>query len=184
MKVKGFTPKLVLICLLVMCIIAYGVYTFSKSKYKKTANNKISSVAQPTISRSRWEDRDVPNFIVLELPAKSPDGKEKRQVYISSNDNYVIYTTFVKERGAGQQFDYWLFNRKTKQNISVTKSILEDPNFKKIVPTEEDIFLVFYDRWQGDNPAFSIANGWEIISQFWVFDILNNRVTYVPDSGN
>lgn len=144
-----------------------------------------SSLSKFTFSPSKQENGVVPESIVSELPKESPDGKEKYPFsFISNNPNFLIYSTFIKQRGAGKQIDYWIFNRKTKISFNMSQAISNDPKFKKLYASEDDPYPDFAYRWQGDNPVFSIADGWSIIGEFWIYDISNNTVLYAPGSTN
>lgn len=61
----------------------------------------------PTVSPTDYEDapsplnyKAIPEQIIPELPEKSPDGKEVIPETMI-NDKYLIYCTYVTDRGAG-----------------------------------------------------------------------------------
>lgn len=99
------------------------------------------------------------------------------------NNKYLIYRTFVKERGAGKEYDYWIFDRTTKTSVNISELLRQNKDFiekYKDTPSNSGLFLTFYSRWVEDNPAFSIANGWEIVGEYWIYDFEKASFYYYP----
>lgn len=94
-----------------------------------------------------------------------------------SDENYLLYEFFVKNRGAGKEYDYWLLNKNTGQatNLSARLKALKDFQ-KKYKEQASDPFLDLkyatnLDAWEQDNPIFQVADGWSILEGKWVYDL-------------
>ena len=147
------------------------------STFKFLDQNKAADV-------SLAKDREMPSDIQKTLPTKSLDGKDIVSFYISDNTDYLVFETFVKEAGAGNEYDLWLLNRITKVQLNLSNLIRKDINYQKTynnIINYENLFLAFDDRWIDDNPVFSVVDGWQVVGEFWEYDIANNKFVYIPN---
>lgn len=155
------------------------------STFKFTDQNQ-----KTTISPSK--NKVIPSDIQSTLPIKSSDGKDINPYYISDDPNYIIFGTFVKYRGAGKENNWWLLNRSTKEQINLSTFIKNDTNYLKTYQSKDinTLFLTFYDRWVGNNPVFTVADGWQEVGVgsgtdlsyfFWEYDINSNKFISIPN---
>ncbi len=129
------------------------------------------------------KNKTVPKEIQAELPLKSSDGKDVIPVSMSDDNDFVIYRTFVKERGAGKEYDYWVYNRTTKASNNLSNQIKRNEEFVSKYRSNssfDSFFITFYDRWLGENPVFSVVDGWSIVGEYWVYDLKKGTFFYYP----
>lgn len=196
-KIMGF---LALITAIIPIVIFVSVGT-SERNNPQVSNKPQQQVQQPSPSPSdeskaplfrkdiyrsvNFQDDGVKIKAMTDLPTKSPDGKEIENFILSQNNlNYIVFDTFVKERGAGKQYDYWILNRETKEIINLSKELVSSVNYinKFKENTKLDRYSLFpvFRGWIDDNPVFEIADGWSIIDSFWIYDPKANNFYYRP----
>ncbi len=152
-------------------------YDENKEKTKKLFDKIVESFRFLNLEKSevRWDtNKKIPDTVKVELPKESPDGKEVLPDSLV-NDTYLIYMTFVRERGAGLEYDYWLYNRKEKTSVNLSNLLKNDSNFinkKRDRALSPDVASLNHNNtWSGNNPAFSVADGWEVVDEYWIYDI-------------
>lgn len=133
------------------------------------------------------ENYKVSKDLKSQLPKTSPDGKDilDYQLYKSPSGKLVLYGTYVKRRGAGDQYDYWLHRLDTKESQNLSSLIKENSEYNKRLPqytkfvSKETIYIAFDNLWSEDNPAFKVVDGWQVLDEgFWVFDTKTNQFRY------
>lgn len=167
---KRFNLKRYLIILILLVIgISFSVY-FYQSLIKH--NNEV-------VSPAKEGNTDVSGM--KDIPLISQDNKKIEKYFASDNSNYIIFSTFVKERGAGSEYDYWIYNRQTHEQNNLSKLIKQDQNYVQKLkndPNYNKLYLDFANRWSGEDPVFQIADGWQIVDNYlWKYDI--NKAAFV-----
>lgn len=153
---------------------------FSSLKPIIASNNFATPAPYQTISPSK--DRTIPTEIKSTLPTQTSDGQKINAFFLSDDLNYVIFATFIRTRGAGLEYDFWFLNRTTKEELNLSKQIRNDTIYQQKYSSNlnyDQLFLVFNDRWRGDNPVFSISDGWSIVGEFWEFDIKQKLFNFI-----
>lgn len=175
---------------LVLVLIGMIVWNARPTKLSYDSNSELATEldgeemeVQPTVKTAPISsDKPIPEGIQKELPAKSPDGKKvSPDSYL--NEKYLLFSTYVGPRGAGPELDYWLYDREKKSSINLSSLLKKNNEFVELykdTPSNSGLSLSFYSKYLGENPAFSIANGWEIVGEYWVYDLDNSIFIYYP----
>lgn len=179
MRQKGFAHILIILLLLVLVAGAIVLFKTNKTSVIDKQNKLSESPSTQKVSPSK--EGTIPAEIKSTLPTKNTEGKDISAYYISDDPNFIIFTTFVRTRGAGRENDYWSLNRKTSEQTNLSQLIKNNSEYQKAYPDNADLYLTFANRWQGDNPAFEVVNGWESVGRFWIYDITQNKFTYISE---
>ena len=95
--------------------------------------------------------------------------------------SYTIESSFVRDRGAGGQYDYTLVNNFTGEKITISKLLMNDDDFRILYSDSYKPFPVFHFKWAGENPVFDVADGWEILNGMWEYEVTEMRFIYRDD---
>ncbi len=172
---KGFL--LIHLLIATVILIGAGYLLLNKSTQDKPI---LSSPVVSTSTNILQSERKIPTDIEKMLPIKSPDGKDIKSFYLSTDDNYLVFSTFVENAGAGPKNDYWLLNRSTGEKVNLSKNILKDSVYLQTYKDDYNFknglqFLSFNNLWLDKNPVFEVTDGWQIVGDYWEYDLTNNK---------
>jgi hypothetical protein len=120
----------------------------------------------------------IPAALAKSLPQKTDDGNEITYLSLFGNKQYVLFITYVKERGAGKEYDYWVYSLASKEKINISSLIKRNEEYKKMYKDMQslDVYLVFSD-WDTDQPLFSVVDGWSVVNGTWKYNALTKEFT-------
>lgn len=170
--------------------------------YDSILRNLAILYAESIFSDKKIERGDKTYFnidqsVISELPLKGPDGIRISNWYFGSpNQDYIVYSTFVKERGAGSQSDVWIYRLLDKKSINISNLAAVDPVVLNalthkygpdgLVPAAAEGFKSKYyfirDRaWLENNLVLDIADGWSVLVEYLLYDFTTNKFEKIDD---